>query len=60
MVIRRIDMAMAIQVTDTDIIRTDTTDPIGPMAITTAHHTTVGTATIVIIGTIITTATKLA
>ena len=51
---------MAIQVTDTDIIRTDTTDPIGPMAITTAHHTTVGTATIVIIGTIITTATKLA
>ena len=34
LVIRRIDMAiMAIQGTDTDIIRTDTTDHIGTMAI---------------------------
>ena len=65
--IQLIDTAtMAILVTATGIIRTDTTDPIGPMAITTTAPGTIGitgimgigfTATIGIITTI---ATKLA
>jgi hypothetical protein len=63
LVIRRIDMAlMAIQVTDTDIIRTDTTDHIGTMAILGDADTT-GTTGIeftATIGIITTIATKLA
>ena len=46
MVIRRIDMAtMAIQVTDTDIIRTDTAGHIGTMAIPAGADTTGTTGT---------------
>ena len=62
MVTRHIDIAiMAIRVTETAIIRTGTTDPIGPMAITTAAaHTTTGTATTATIGIITTIAIKLA
>jgi hypothetical protein len=60
LVIRRTDMAMAILVTDTDIIRMDTTDHIRTMAITRAARTTgIGfTATTVIITTVL--GTKLA
>ena len=63
MVIRRIDMAiMAIQVTDTDIIRTDTTDHIGTMAILGETDTTgtTGTGFTAITVIIITIATNLA
>ena len=64
--IQLIDTAtMAILVTDTGIIRTDTTDPIGPMAITTAPGTIgimgiMGIGFTATIGIITTIATKLA
>ena len=58
--IRVTDMATAILVTDTDIIRMDTTDRIDTTAILEAHRTTgTGTVTTATIGTITTTATKL-